>query len=100
MEKPLRKKDRLLIAGGSGLAGNVILKSFQKAGYDQKDFGGEILKSIRKEIDYLDSDKIKEWLKIKSPDIVLVAAGKVGGIYANMTYPAKGLKEEIENNKK
>ena len=99
MEKLLRKNDRILIAGASGLAGNAILRSFQKAGYGKKELGGEIFTPSRKELNYLDSDKVKKWLKINTPDIVVVSAGKVGGIYANMSYTSKGLEEEIKNNK-
>ena len=100
MEKLLKKNDRIFIVGASEIAGNAILRSFQKAGNSQKELGGEILTPTRKELNYLDSDKVKKWLKINTPDIVVVAAGKVGGIYANMTYKSKGLEEEIKNNKR
>ncbi len=96
MEKLLRKSDKILIAGAGGLAGNAILRSFQKAGYGQKGLGGEILTPSRKELNYLDSDKVKQWLKFNTPDIVVVAAGKVGGIHANMTYPSEFLLENLK----
>ena len=96
MEKLLRKKDKILLAGASGLAGNSILKSLKKAGYGYEKLGGKILSPNRKELNYLDSDKVKRWLEINKPDIVIVAAGKVGGIYANMTYPSEFLLENLK----
>ena len=96
MKKLLRKKDKILLAGASGLAGNSIFKSLKKAGYGQKENGGEILSPNRMELNYLDSDKVKHWLKINKPDIVIVAAGKVGGIYANMMYPSEFLLENLK----
>ena len=100
MENFSRKNHRTFIVGSSGLAGNEILRLFQISGYGQKELVGEILTPTRKELNYLDSDKVKKWLKINTPVIVVVAAGKVGGIYANMTYTSKGLEEEIKNNKR
>ena len=100
MEKLLRKNDRIFIARAIGLAGNAILRSFQKAGYVQKELGGVIFTPTRKELNYLDSDKVKKWLKINTPDIVVFADGKAGGIYANIPYTSKGLEEEIKNNRR
>ena len=96
MENPLKKNYRLLIARAGVLAGNAILRSFQKAGYGKKELGGEIFTPSRKELNYLDSDNVKQWLKINAPDVVVVAAGKVGGIYANMTYPSEFLLENLK----
>ena len=93
MEKLLRKNDRPLIAGAGVLAGNAILRSFQKSGYGQKEIGREILTPSRKELNYLDSDEVKKWLKINNPDI---AAGKVGRIYVNMIYTSKGIKKKLK----
>ena len=52
MEKLLKKNDRIFIVGASEIAGNAILRSFQKAGYSQKELGGEILTPTRKELNY------------------------------------------------
>ena len=100
MENFSRKNDRIFIFGASGLAGNAILRLFQISGYGQKELVGDILTPTRKELNYLDSDKVKKWLKINTPDIVVFADGKAGGIYANISYTSKGLEEEIKNNRR
>ncbi len=66
MEKLLRKNDRILIALESVFTGNIFLRSFQKKGYCQKELGVKILSPSKKDITFLDSDKLKEWLKIKN----------------------------------
>ena len=58
MEELLRKNDKILITGGSCLAGNLILNSLKKTGYGQKEIGGEFLRPSRKE---LNKKKVLFW---------------------------------------
>jgi GDP-L-fucose synthase len=48
----------------------------------------------------LDAESVKEFYKLESPEYVIVCAARVGGIKANMTYPADFLYEnlQIQNN--
>lgn len=85
---------RTLIAGHSGLVGravgNVLLEDGQ---YD-------LIPVNRPRIDYRDQEKTFKLLKDEKPDIVVLAAAKVGGIYSNNTYPADFIYDNlaIQNN--
>ena len=96
MSNLLKKKDKILLAGASGLAGNAIFKSLIKAGYGDPHNSGQIFTPTRKELNYLYHQKVEDWMEINRPDIVIIAAGKVGGIHANMNYPSEFLLENLK----
>ena len=76
------------------MAGSAIKRSFEKKGYEK------ILNPSRNELDLLNFREVEEWLSMKKPDVVVLAAAKVGGIHANSTYPADFILEnlKIQNN--
>ncbi len=86
--------DRIFIAGALGMAGGAISRALLKAGYQKQ------LKPNRQELDLTDGEAVKEWLKKEKPDVVVLAAAKVGGIHANKSYPVEFLLEnlKIQNN--
>ena len=96
----ISKNDSIFIAGSTGLVGRSITKILKKHGYGLKENNGEILTPTRKELDLTNTVQVKNWMKKNNPNIVIVAAAKVGGIYANATYPADFLLEnmKIQNN--
>lgn len=57
--------------------------------------GCEILTAGREEIDLLDQAAVRTWMADRKPDVVVLAAAKVGGIVANDTYPADFLYENL-----
>ena len=57
--------------------------------------GGEIITANRSELDLLDQAATKLFVKEQSPDVMIIAAAKVGGIVANDTYPADFLYENL-----
>ncbi|MFZ0565865.1 MAG: GDP-L-fucose synthase [Chlamydiales bacterium] len=73
----------VLIAGAGGMVGKALTRHFYQKGYRQ------LLIPSRQELDYTDQQKVRQFLKKYSPDVVVIAAAKVGGIWANMTYPAE-----------
>ena len=75
MSNLLKKKDKILLAGASGLAGNAIFKSLVKAGYGDPNNSGQIFTPKRKELNYLYHQKVEDWMEINRPDIVIIAAG-------------------------
>ena len=81
------------------MAGSAICRSLIKNGYGITN-GGKILKPSRKDLDLLDTNKVREWFKINKPSVVIIAAAKVGGILANSKYPAQFLLDnlKIQNN--
>ena len=62
--------------------------------------GVEIITRTRKELDLGDQTAVRAFLKSEKPDEVFLAAAKVGGIFANSTYPAEFIYEnlQIQNN--
>ena len=74
---------KILIAGARGMVGSAITRLLQAQGYKH------MLTPSRKSLDYTDQAAVRGYLKTHQPDVVVIAAAKVGGIYANMTYPAE-----------
>ena len=65
------------------MVGSALVRAAEKRGYD------EILKPTSKELDLCNQADTHAYLAETKPEQVLVAAAKVGGIYANDTYPAE-----------
>ena len=63
MKNGIAYEDKILVAGGSGLAGSAILRSLKKAGYGKKELGGELFYPTRNELDYLSQENVKKWFK-------------------------------------
>ena len=88
MKKKIFLNDHIFIGGANGMAGSAIYKSLKEAGYGQKKNGGKISTPKSKELNLLNTNDVFEWFKINKPDVVILAAAKVGGILANSRYPA------------
>ena len=90
----ISSKDRIFIAGHRGMAGGAISRALQRSGY------GEQLLLDRSELVLEDPSAVKAWFQAERPDVVVLAAAKVGGILANSTYPADFLLTNlvIQNN--
>jgi len=86
--------DRIFVAGHRGMAGSAIVRSLRHAGY------GSILVASRDELDLTDPISTATWFADHRPDVVVLAAAKVGGIVANSSFPADFLLEnlKIQNN--
>ncbi len=99
MEKKILLNEKIFIAGARGMAGSAICRSLCKNGYGRIN-GGQLLKPTRKELNLLDSNEVRKWFEINKPTVVIIAAAKVGGIYANSIYPTQFLLEnlKIQNN--
>ena len=85
---------KIFLAGHKGLVGSAILKTLKKRGYSN------IITVDKKKLDLLKQDKVHAFLKKKKPDIVIIAAARVGGIYANQSYGGEFIYEnlQIQNN--
>lgn len=66
----------------------------------EKDSTVEIITADRNNLDLTDQQKVMNFFKINSPDEVIIAAAKVGGIHANNTFPAEFIYQnlQIQNN--
>jgi len=88
MRNKISLSDHIYIAGASGMAGTAIYKSLINRGYGCKENGGKISTPSSKELNLLNTNDVFKWFKINKPDIVVLAAAKVGGILANSKNPA------------
>ena len=94
----LEKNNSIYVAGSNGMVGNAICKLLNKNGYTKDN--KNLLTSSRKDLDLKDSKKVDLWFKNNKPNIVIIAAAKVGGIMANKLKPVEFLLENlrIQNN--
>ena len=95
MNKLINLSDRIFIAGHKGMAGSAILRRMKRAKYGQSNQGA-LITINRSELDLLDSNAVFNWMQENRPDVVILAAAKVGGIYANNLFPADFLLENIK----
>lgn len=78
----INPNDKIYIAGHKGLVGSAIVRQLQILGFSN------ILMRTHKELDLTNQAEVQDFFKQEKPDYVILAAGKVGGIHANNTYPA------------
>src|SRR4030065_1791371 len=76
------KDARIYIAGINGMVGSAIKRRLQADGYSN------IIGPTSKELDLTDQSAVNEFISKERPGYLFLAAAKVGGIYANNTYPA------------
>ena len=98
--KKLNHQDKIFIAGSSGMVGSAIKKVLIKSNYGIKELNGKIYCPTSKDLNLLNFQDVKNWFSKYKPDIVIIAAAKVGGIYANKTKPFDFILEnlKIQNN--
>ena len=82
-------KDKIFIAGHRGLVGSAIVRQLVLRGFSN------IVMKTHKELDLTKQSAVQEFFKNEKPDYVILAAGKVGGIHANNSYPADFIYENI-----
>ena len=96
MKHKLSSSDKVFIAGSSGLVGSAIKRKLLNYNFSIKKNNSNILTPSKKELDLLDSLSVKNFFELQKPNIVILAAAKVGGIYANSKYPADFLLENLK----
>ena len=90
----ISKDNKIVVFGAKGMAGSAISRSLKKNGYIN------ILEPSRRQVDLLNFSEVKNWFEVAKPEIVIIAAAKVGGIFANNNYSADFILEnlKIQNN--
>ena len=83
-------KSKIFIAGHKGMLGSAILRILKKKGYKN------LLIIDRKKLDLRNQKSVKKYLQIKKPDAIIIAAAKVGGIKANVDYPASFIRDNLQ----
>ena len=80
---------RIYLAGHNGMVGSAIMRELKSKGYNSV-----IYRSLS-ELDLRRQKKVEEFFDNEKPEIILVAAARVGGIVANNTYRAEFLYDNI-----
>ena len=90
----ITKNSKIFLAGHNGLVGSAILRRLNILGYKN------ILTVDKKKLDLTNQKKVFLFLKRNRPQAIIIAAAKVGGIYANNKYRANFIYENlaIQNN--
>jgi GDP-L-fucose synthase len=83
------KSAKVYVAGHRGLVGSAICLELSKQGYQN------IITKTHQELDLEDQKETEEFICDIKPDMVFLAAAKVGGIYANNTYPVDFLMSNL-----
>ena len=94
MKNLINKEDKIFVAGSNGMVGKAICRELIKKGYCN------LLTPSRNELDLFQVKNVRKWFNKNKPSVVILAAAKVGGIYANSEYPVEFLLEnlKIQNN--
>ena len=90
----INKKSKIFIAGHNGMAGSAILRYLKKKNYLN------LIVETKKKLNLLDQKDTEKFLKKTKPNCVIIAAARVGGIYANDNFSADFIYEnlQIQNN--
>lgn len=79
---------RIYVAGHSGMAGAAIVRRLSSEGC-------EILVADHKTLDLSKQEQTEQWIMQAQPDAIFLAAGRVGGIHANNTFPVEFLGDNL-----
>lgn len=80
---------KIYIAGHKGLAGSAILRRLEADGYRN------IITRTHTELDLTHQQAVNNFLGAEKPEYIFLAAARVGGIYANNTYPAEFIYQNL-----
>jgi len=83
------KKTKIYVAGHRGMIGSAIVRKLRSLGYNN------ILTRSHDELDLTNQTKVKSFFESEKPDQVYLCAAKVGGVYANNTFPAEFIYENL-----
>lgn len=80
---------RIFLAGHRGLVGSALLRRLREQGFTN------IVTRTSRDLDLRDQSAVEAFFETEKPEIVILAAAKVGGILANSTYPADFLFDNL-----
>lgn len=78
------------MAGHRGLVGSAIVRNLKSKGYEN------VIGRTHKELDLTNQAAVRDFFETEKPDVVVLAAAKVGGINANNTTPAEFAYENMQ----
>jgi GDP-L-fucose synthase len=80
---------RIFVAGHRGLVGSALIRNLEAKGY------GNLITRSHAELDLTDQHAVDRFFEAEKLDYVFLAAAKVGGIYANNTFPAEFIRDNL-----
>jgi GDP-L-fucose synthase len=86
----MNESDKIFVAGHRGLVGSAIVRELQRRGF------ARLVLRTSADLDLRDQAAVRAFFEQERPDIVYLAAAKVGGIQANSTYPADFLRDNLQ----
>jgi GDP-L-fucose synthase len=78
----MNKDTKIYVAGHQGLVGSAIMRQLETRGCTN------LITRTHKELDLINQSAVQDFFATVKPEYVILAAGKVGGVHANNTYPA------------
>ncbi len=84
------EKEKIFVAGHRGLVGSALVRKLREKGYENLALRG------KEELDLRDREAVLGFFEEERPGAVLMAAGVVGGIKANDTYPVEFLRDNLQ----
>jgi GDP-L-fucose synthase len=85
----MNKSDKIYIAGHNGMAGSAIFRKLKEEGFQN------ILVASSNQLDLRNQFDVNTFFKINKPDYVIIAAAKVGGIFANNSFRAEFIYDNL-----
>jgi GDP-L-fucose synthase len=85
----MESTSKIYVAGHRGMVGSAIVRKLQKEGFNN------LALRTSQELDLRDQQAVQQFFEQEKPEYVFLAAAKVGGIYANDTYPADFIYDNI-----
>jgi GDP-L-fucose synthase len=85
----LTQDAKVYVAGHRGLVGSALMRSLQKQG-----FGNLIVRS-HQDLDLTEQSSVRQFFDATRPQVVIMAAARVGGIHANNSHPAGFLRDNL-----
>jgi len=80
---------KVYVAGHRGMVGSALVRQLEARG------DCEVVVRTHRELDLTDQAAVAGFMQAEKPDVVILAAAKVGGIWANNTYPAEFIYENL-----
>ena len=85
----MQKHSKIYVAGHNGMVGTAIVRALKNHGFS------DIIVRSSKELNLTRQNEVENFFTYEKPEYVFLAAAKVGGIYANSTYPAEFIYDNL-----